>query len=227
MSYAVPARLVGRRRATRSTSVSARLALLALPFTLGACVLQPEGPVQAGSPRPTAVPSRTPVPRTSAMIRTAENYIGVPYKWGGTSPRTGFDCSGFTQYVFARHGVRIPRTSRAQLQAGQVIRVDRRALRQGDLIMFAERGQPVGHVAIYAGNGRIIHSSKSGRGVRYDDLDTQRGRWYRNNMVAVRRVASGYAGSTIVRDLVAELRASGVRVDYPLDPPDRLPMVRR
>lgn len=214
MSYVVPPSPLARR----ATRIPARLALVLLPVTLGACLVTQEGPVQAGSPRP--------APRTAAMISTAEQYLGVPYRWGGTSARTGFDCSGFTQHVFARHGVRIPRTSRAQLQAGSVIHVNRAALRQGDLIMFAQRGKPVSHVAIYAGHGRIIHSTKSGGGVRYDSFDTRRGQWFRNNMVAVRRVAPGRVGEGLVRDLVAELRASGVRLDFPLDAGDRAPMVR-
>jgi cell wall-associated NlpC family hydrolase len=148
------------------------------------------------------------------VLPTAERYIGVRYKWGGTSPSTGFDCSGYTQYVFAKHGVRLPRTSRAQSAAGDRI-VDYRALRAGDLIMFAEDGRPISHVAIYAGRDRILHSSKSGSGVRYDDLSTQRGAWFRTHMVVARRIGTAGQGLGIVRDLVAELRASGVRVDFP------------
>ena len=81
--------------------------------------------------------------------------------------------------------------------------------------MFAEDGRPISHVAIYAGRDRILHSSKSGSGVRYDDLSTQRGAWFRNHMVVARRIGTAGQGLGIVRDLVAELRASGVRVDYP------------
>lgn len=148
------------------------------------------------------------------VLPTAERYIGVPYKWGGTSP-SGFDCSGYTQYVFAKHGVKLPRTSRAQALTGIGIG-DYRALRPGDLIMFAESGHPISHVAIYAGHDRIIHSSRSGSGVRYDDLGSQRGTWFRNHMVVARRVGTPAQGSRIVSDLVAELRSAGVRVDFPM-----------
>lgn len=157
------------------------------------------------------------------MLPTAERYLGVKYKWGGTSPRTGFDCSGYVQYVFAKHGVRLPRTSRAQAVAGDRVRLDFSSLRTGDLIMFADNGRPISHVAIYAGNRRIIHSSKSGAGVRYDNLMSNRGAWYRDNAVVARRVGTAGQGLGIVHDLVAELRASGVRIDFPLDIGDFAP----
>jgi cell wall-associated NlpC family hydrolase len=177
-------------------------------------------PLIAGCTTPgyPVIQSGRTVPTSStaaAVIPTAERYIGVKYTWGGTSPTTGFDCSGYTQYVFARHGVRLPRTSRAQAQTGSRI-TDYRGLRAGDLIMFAEDGAPISHVAIYAGHDRILHSSRSGSGVRYDDLKTRRGTWFANHMVAARRVATPAQGSRIVSDLVSELRASGVRVDFPL-----------
>jgi cell wall-associated NlpC family hydrolase len=185
-----------------------RTAAILLPVA-AACSQRSAGSViQAGRPVPTT--TRT----AAAVIPTAEHYIGVPYKWGGTSPTTGFDCSGYTQYVFAKHGVRLPRTSRAQASAGDRI-VDYKVLRAGDLIMFAESGQPISHVAIFAGRDRILHSSKSGAGVRYDDLSSKRGTWFRNHMVVARRIGTAGQGLGIVRDLVAELRSSGVRVDYP------------
>lgn len=184
-----------------------RTAAILLP--IAACSTYPTGSViQAGRSVPTTTRS------AAAVVPTAERYIGVKYKWGGTSPVTGFDCSGYTQYVFAKHGVQLPRTSRAQAVAGDNIR-DYRALRAGDLIMFAEDGKPISHVAIYAGKDRILHSSKSGAGVRYDDLASARGTWFRNHMVVARRIGTAGQGLGITRDIVAELRASGVRVDFP------------
>ena len=197
-----------------------RVAFLVLPFAACSTRTSSRGTViQAGSPFPAPTATST----AAVVLPTADRYVGVPYKWGGESPRTGFDCSGYTQYVFAKHGVRIPRTSRAQVAAGTAVpaRVD--ALRPGDLIMFAERGRPISHVAIYAGDKRIIHSSKSGGGVRYDRLTTNRGSWYVNHMVAVRRVGASRQGERIVRDLVKELRASGIRVDFPFDMGDFAP----
>jgi cell wall-associated NlpC family hydrolase len=154
--------------------------------------------------------------RTSAgaarLIGTAEEYLGVPYHWGGTSPNGGFDCSGFTQYVFARQGVRLPRTSYQQAEVGQSIAPDWNAVQPGDLVMFEENGR-IGHVAIYAGRNRIIHSTSSGGGVRYDDLSTQRGRWFVDHMVAARRVTPDSRG--LMLDLARGFAELGVQLDMP------------
>lgn len=191
-----------------------RAALLFLP--LAACYgYGTNGSViQAGSPAGTR--------SAAAVVPTAERYLGTPYKWGGTTPR-GFDCSGLVQYVFEKHGVRLPRTSRAQASAGTRVALDLRVLRAGDLIMFASPGQAISHVAIYAGNERIIHSSKSGSGVRYDNLMSRRGQWYKDNAVVARRVGTAGQGRGIVIDLVSELRAAGVPIDFPLDLGDFAP----
>jgi cell wall-associated NlpC family hydrolase len=124
----------------------------------------------------------------SSAIRTAERYVGVPYVWGGNSPSEGFDCSGFVRYVFAEQGIRLPRVARDQAGAGAWLppRVD--VLAPGDLMFYAGRDGVVDHVAIYAGNGRIIHATATGRSVRYDDLDSARGHYYATRMVAARRV---------------------------------------
>jgi cell wall-associated NlpC family hydrolase len=187
-----------------------RIAAIILPLA-AACTQRTAGSViQAGRPVPTSTRS------AAVVLPTAERYIGVKYRWGGESPTTGFDCSGYTQYVFAKHGVRLPRTSRAQAAVGERVRLDYNYLRAGDLIMFASPGQAISHVAIYAGDKRIIHSSKSGAGVRYDKLTSQRGAWFEQNAVVARRLGTAAQGRGIVRDLVAELRASGVQVDFPL-----------
>lgn len=137
----------------------------------------------------------------AAVLPTAERYLGVPYKWGGTSPKTGFDCSGFVQYVFAKHGAELPRTSREMAaSAGTRLTPKWSTLRPGDLVMFAEPGEDVSHVAIYAGKRRIIHASSSGGAVRYDALDTKRGKWYARRIVAARRVLTH--GATLVNELL-------------------------
>ena len=99
--------------------------------------------VLAGGPSGTTTPAS---PSATRVIGTAEEYIGVPYKWGGNTPESGFDCSGYTRYVFARQGVQLPRTSREQARAGQNVTARRSALRQGDLMMFAEPHRAISHV---------------------------------------------------------------------------------
>ncbi|HEX9310197.1 MAG TPA: C40 family peptidase, partial [Gemmatimonadaceae bacterium] len=154
--------------------------------------IPPSAPRPSRAPR-TSSPTTWPVSTSSAsgaarrVVPTAEQYIGVPYRYGGTSPRTGFDCSGFVQYVYGIQGVQLPRTSRQMAAVGAGVEATTRALAVGDLMLFAQGGR-ISHVAIYAGRGRFIHSSSSGRGVRYDELGTKRGRWFADHMVAARRV---------------------------------------
>jgi hypothetical protein len=153
-----------------------------------------------------------------SVIRTGERYRGIRYRWGGNTPREGFDCSGFTRYVFGQHGIAIPRTSRQQATVGYRLPRSWSSVRPGDLVMFANAGGRISHVAIYAGNNRILHSTSSGGGVRYDDLGTQRGRWFRDHIVAARRVVSN--GHSLVRALTAlDLRFDGS------DEPDWAPRI--
>lgn len=148
----------------------------------------PSRPSRGGGTTIHRIPA-SPPPSSAAdqVLRTANSYVGVKYVWGGNTPREGFDCSGFTKYVFAKYGVTLPRTSREQARAGSPVAADFRALRPGDLMMFAEPGQAISHVAIYAGNGIIIHSSTSTGGVGYTDLNNG-GEWFVEYFVVARRV---------------------------------------
>jgi cell wall-associated NlpC family hydrolase len=106
---------------------------------------------------PTRVGHATAVTDEQAQIvRYARRFIGVRYSYGGTSPRSGFDCSGFTRFVYAHFGITLPHYSAAQFSLGH--RVSRGGLRPGDLVFF--RG--LGHVGIYVGGGRFIHAPHSG-----------------------------------------------------------------
>jgi cell wall-associated NlpC family hydrolase len=161
-----------------------------------------------------------PPASAARVIPTAERYLGTPYRYGGTSPATGFDCSGFVQYVFARNAVRLPRTSRQQAKVGAPMPRDWTRLAPGDLVMFSERGEPISHVAIYAGKHRIIHATSSGGEVRYDDLTTRRGQWFVEHMVAARRVTPDAHG--LMLDLVRMLDAKSL-TDTVLDIGDLAP----
>jgi cell wall-associated NlpC family hydrolase len=123
----------------------------------------------------------------SGIVATAARFVGTRYRLGGTSP-SAFDCSGFVRYVFARHGVALPRTAKEQSVAGHSIVVGLDSLRVGDLLFFRTNRGRASHVAIYAGNGRILHASAGSRRIRYDDLGSARGRWFIEHLTAVRRV---------------------------------------
>jgi cell wall-associated NlpC family hydrolase len=118
--------------------------------------------------------TRTAITHALVMKQLATdslNYIGVPYHWGGTSPDTGFDCSGFVYYLFQKHGITsVPRTSSAQLdQMGTAI--DRNHLQPGDLVFFSLSGNgAVSHVGIYLGDGKFV-SPLSSKGVYVQTLD--------------------------------------------------------
>lgn len=111
------------------------------------------------------------------LIATAKKYMGTPYRFGGTTPK-GFDCSGFVQFVFRRHGFAIPRAADEQYRLG--VRVKKRQeLEPGDLVFFSTYEKGASHCGIYLGDDQFIHVS-SRRGVRVDSLDDEywKPRWY-------------------------------------------------
>lgn len=115
-------------------------------------------------------------------LNTAKKHLGLAYTYGGTSPSTGFDCSGLTQYAFAKAGMTIPRVSAEQAKAG--ISVPRAQLRAGDLVAF---NRPVSHVGIYVGDGMFIHSPKTGDVVKLTKLTAM-------NLTAIRRFTGVLVG---------------------------------
>lgn len=103
--------------------------------------------------------------KVNTVISTAKKYLGLPYLTGGTSPSTGFDCSGLTQYSHAQAGISIPRVSYQQAAGG--VSVSRANIRPGDIVCF---NSPVSHVGIYLGDNKFIHSPKPGDVVKITDL---------------------------------------------------------
>jgi len=146
--------------------------------------------------------------RARAALATGRNYLGVPYLWGGSTP-DGFDCSGFVQFVYRKHGVPLPRTSRQMAHAGQRVSPSIDNLREGDLMLFRGRAGVINHVALYAGHNRILQSSSSGHGVGFDNLSTRRGAYFRSHLVAARRVTGN--GRALMEALTRIYR------DFPFD----------
>lgn len=105
----------------------------------------------------------------SEIVRTAERFIGVPYKWGGESTVAGFDCSGLTMVVYQLNGLELPRTSSEQWRAGRPVADG--DLQAGDLVFFATRGgKRVSHVGIYTGGDLFLHAPSRGGRIEKADL---------------------------------------------------------
>lgn len=103
------------------------------------------------------------------LVSTARGFLGIPYRWGGESAETGFDCSGLTMTVYRQNGLNLPRVSRHQFRSGRNISVS--ALNRGDLVFFATDGSGrVSHVGIYIGRGQFIHAPAEGKNVRTESL---------------------------------------------------------
>ncbi|WP_046176019.1 C40 family peptidase [Domibacillus indicus] len=112
-----------------------------------------------------------PKPAGTALLTTGKQFLGLPYLWSGVSAY-GYDCSGFTSSVYRYHGIQIPRDASEQAKAGKA--VTKSALKPGDLLFFAYNNGKgrVHHVAMYAGNGKMIHSPKAGKKVEIIPMDT-------------------------------------------------------
>jgi len=135
--------------------------------------------IPAAKPKPTPKPKRSSRNRVElssrkgkaihGVLNTCRSYLGTPYVWGGEQPG-GFDCSGYVQYVFAKHGYRLPRTADIQFNVGD--RVARGEEKPGDLVFFETYAPGASHVGVYLGRGYFIHASSS-RGVTIDRLATE------------------------------------------------------
>ena len=129
------------------------------------------------------IPSRSPVTELAQQVRdtatdlaselvlSAMNFLGVPYKRGGTTSETGFDCSGFTRHVFENSvGLILPRRAIEQAQSPNLVPVQQAELKPGDLVFFNTLRRTFSHVGIYIGDNKFIHSPRAGGQVRVEDM---------------------------------------------------------
>ncbi|MBP1728615.1 MAG: peptidoglycan-binding lipoprotein [Deltaproteobacteria bacterium] len=122
-------------------------------------------------------PDGPPLQRKSApqsdmgaiAARTAERFVGIPYRWGGDNVVEGMDCSGFVRAVYNLCGINIPRTSAEQFRAGD--RIPREELKDGDLVFFGASVDKINHVGIYVGNGRFVHAPRRGDEIKVSAID--------------------------------------------------------
>ena len=125
------------------------------------------------------------------IAREARTLLGTPYRYGGSEPATGFDCSGLVSYVHSREGIVVPRTAATQFAAAR--RVEPGELRAGDLVFFrlVPGSRDVTHVGIYVGDGRFVHAPQSGRNVVEASLDDP---YYRERFAGAGRFYDEEAG---------------------------------
>ncbi|MCF7750980.1 C40 family peptidase [Bacillus subtilis subsp. subtilis] len=164
----------------------APLALLALMALLSACgggkATRPTAPPAATRVWPTVTPNDPQA--ANAVLMRAIGLVGTPYRYGGNTPESGFDCSGLVAYVYREMlDLKLPRTSR-DLAAVQGPKIEPTRLAPGDLVFFGSRGT-VSHVGIYVGEGRFVHAPSTGGTVRLDSLG---GAYWKDHYTGAKRV---------------------------------------
>lgn len=118
------------------------------------------------------------------LISSAMDLLGVAYRFGGTSPTNGMDCSGFMQYIFRKSlNINLPRTSAEQAKMG--VAVERSALQAGDLVFFNTSGNRISHVGLYIGNNRFIHAPRSGKNIEITSMSNA---YWSKRYITARRV---------------------------------------
>ncbi len=133
----------------------------------------------------TVYPAKTRSANPNDILFRAIGLVGTPYRYGGNTPRSGFDCSGFVDYVFREvAGIELPRTVEeiSRIDAPQV---SRKQLESGDLVFFDTEGRRVSHIGIYVGKGRFVHAPNEGGTVRLDYLDSP---YWREHFSGAKRV---------------------------------------
>jgi cell wall-associated NlpC family hydrolase len=169
----------------------ARFALLSLAALLAAC--SNRAPAPAPSSKPPVSFSQQPAssPAADDVLFRAIGLVGTPYRWGGNTPDSGFDCSGLIGYVYRdAAGISLPRTTRDMIVM-RAPNVDINALQSGDLVFFATNGgSQVSHAGIYVGEGRFVHAPSTGGTVRLDYLSSSY--WAKAYLQAKRVIPAGH-----------------------------------
>jgi peptidoglycan DL-endopeptidase CwlO len=132
-------------------------------------------------PGPHSIVERPAPTRAERAVRFALDEVGVPYRWGGESPQTGFDCSGLVRWAYGRVGIDLPHNSYALYSTGR--RVPESGMTTGDILFF----EGLGHVGIYLGRGRMVHAPQTGRNVEVVRLGTTK---YGSRLIGARRVVA-------------------------------------
>ncbi len=162
--------------AARGVAASGLALVLAGCFQGGTAPEPPAGEIASAAAR------SAPDPVRSRIVFTALQMVGVPYRYGGSSP-AGFDCSGLVQYAYRNAGLSVPRTSRDQLKASMPVTLEHAG--PGDLLFF--RSKDYSHVGIYLGEGRFVHAPSTGRTVSIASFNDA---YYRRNFVRAGRMPS-------------------------------------
>ncbi|MBD0337854.1 MAG: C40 family peptidase [Thermoleophilia bacterium] len=136
-------------------------------------------PAPAAEAQAALLSADVPEARYGGVVGIAMRYLGVPYRWGGSSPSSGFDCSGFTMYVYAQVGVSLPHN--AAMQYGLGTPVSKSQLAPGDLVFF----NGLGHMGMYIGGGQFIHAPHTGDVVKISSLSDS---WYARTYIGARRL---------------------------------------
>ena len=164
--------------------VASQYVLICSPST--ADTSAPETPEETPAETPDETPADNPAATVSGseIVSLAQQYLGVPYVYGGSSP-SGFDCSGFTMYIFAQVGVKLPHGATSQLSYGAS--VSRSELQPGDLVFFQDYGAVASHVGIYIGGDQFIHASSSSGNSRCVTVSSLAESYYANHYYTARR----------------------------------------
>ncbi|MDH0748261.1 C40 family peptidase [Pseudomonas sp. GD03842] len=154
-------------------SYTVRLAVASLAVLLAACSSHPPpSPPKVVSRPVVSAPSQFSSPVADDVLLRAIGLVGTPYRWGGNTPDSGFDCSGLIGYVYRdAAGILLPRSTREMISL-RGPDIDRSQLQTGDLVFFATNGgSNVSHAGIYVGEGRFVHAPATGGTVKLDSLD--------------------------------------------------------